>query len=648
MRHRPIVKHFSSVGFAGFVGLSLLCGCQDGDTDLGEAFDRMGLYVGDPDAEGRFATRVWDMDNGTQKITHHLLGEKHVDDVEIVLPEGAELPARDAWVKVFGTANDEGAIVVDELEVLSPPPQPLIDPETRDARRIALIIVYWTAKSLTNDEAREDLFLDSEGGPDSTNYYYQENSYGKEKMAGNVFGPYEVPNPGSCSPGLIADYADTAFAEKGHTEDNYIQFAYHFQGLNDCGFGGLANLGSPEFPARSSWYNGGFGCVVRNQELGHNYGMLHSNAFNCQDEEGNQVLYSGADNCSSNEYGDPYDPMGHGCDHMNVMQKAYMGWIEGCNRVNVTNPGTFNLLPMELPCNGTQMLALPTFDGKFYFLEYRQPLGFDAGREGVLIHVGNEIGFSQNPNIIGDFYRAGDTYTDPGGSVSFTVVEEHDTHAVIQVDFPNGGDGNDPTCDGGETPAEDAGAWGAIECAPLIEADVTPPEVTITYPEEGQWFEPGSNFNIMAEASDERGVTELELFVNGEPHPLILIKEPWEWPVTNIPEGDYSIGVRAWDGPNWTASDDNTPVTFHVGTPPPEMPDDTGSDETGDGTGAVDTGVPMGESGGDGDGTESDTDDPGLDDPAGCACQAQDGTPAPLGLSLLVLGAAVLRRRRGA
>jgi MYXO-CTERM domain-containing protein len=642
VRHRSIFKHVSSVGFAGFVGLSALTGCQDGDTELGDAFDRMGLFVGDPDAQGRFATRVWDMDDGTQKITHHLLGERHVDDVEIVLPEGVEVPERDAWVSVFGAENDEGAIVVDDFEVL-PPPAHLIDPDPLAARRIALIIVYWTAQSLGNAQAREDLFLDSEGAPDSTNYYYQENSYGKEKMAGNVFGPYEVPNPGSCSPGLIADYADTAFAEKGHTEDNYIQFAYHFQGLNDCGFGGLANLGNPEFPARSSWYNGGFGCVVRNQELGHNYGMLHSNSFSCEDAEGNQVLYS--DNCSSNEYGDPYDPMGHGCDHMNAMQKAYMDWIGDCNWVKATSPGTFNLLPLELPCNGTQMLQLPTFDGKFYFLEYRQPLGFDAGREGVLIHVGNEPGFSQNPNIIGDFYRAGDTYTDPGGSIEFTILEEHDTHAVIQVDFPNGGDGNEPTCDGGGAPVEDAGAWGVIECAPLIEADVTPPEVSITFPEEGQWFEPGSSFEILAEAADERGITELELFVNGDPHPLILIGEPWAWPVTNIPEGTYSIGARAWDGPNWTASDDNTPVTFHVGTPPMEDPETTGGDETGDGTmGMLDTGMVA--DSGDDDSDETETDDPGGTEPSGCACTTSDRTPAPLGLSLLVVGAAALRRRR--
>lgn len=645
MRTRSIFASSLTVGFAGFVGLSLLAGCQADDSDLGGPFDRMGLWAGEPDAQGRFQTRVWDMDNGTQVITHHLAGERHVDDVQIVLPEGVQID-RDAYVAVHGSANDEGAIVVDDYEVLALPPQPLIDPDPLPARRIAAILVYWSAQTMGNAEARELLFLDSEGSPDSTNYYYQENSYGKEKMAGNVFGPYEIPNPGSCSPGLIADYADTAFAEKGHTEDNYIQFAYQFQGLGDCGFGGLANLGSPEFPARNSWYNGGFGCVVRNQELGHNYGLLHSNSFSCSDAEGNSVLYS--DDCNSNEYGDPYDPMGHGCDHMNVMQKAYMGWIDGCNRVNVTNPGTFNLLPLELPCNGTQMLALPTFDGKFYFLEYRRSLGFDINREGVLIHVGNDIGFSQNPNIIGDFYREGDSYDDPGGSISFTVLEEHETHAVIQVDFPNGGDGNDPTCDDGGNPIQEASAWGSLECAPLIEADVTPPTVSLTYPEDGQWFEPGSSFDILAEAADERGITELELFVNGDPHPLILIEEPWSWPVNNIPEGDYVLGIRAWDGPNWAASDDNVPITIHVGTPPPETPDDTGSaDETGG-----DPTLPMADTG---DGQDDGEDDDGATDGGtgqntdGGGCSIQGGrAPAPLGLGLLVLGAALRRRRRRA
>jgi MYXO-CTERM domain-containing protein len=635
-----------SVGFAGFVGLSLLVGCSADDSGDPDVFDRMGLFAGTPDAEGRFETRIWDMNDGTSRLTHHLVVDGEATETRVIFDEDSgELhnQLRDAIVAVNGTWEEDGVLYADQYEVVQPPPQHTIDPEKRDPRRIATILSFWTAQTSNNADARDRMFL----ADDSTNVFYRENSYGVEKVAGNVFGPYQIPDPGGCNPGLVKQSSDTAFIEKGHDPDDYIQFMYFSQGMQGCGWGGLATLGSPDSTARDSWYNGNFGCVVRNQEIGHNYGMRHSNSYGCVDEMGQPTVYS--DNCETNEYGDNYDPMGGGCDHMNVMQKSYMGWLQGCNVTTITSSGTFNLVPTELPCNGIQALQIPSSTGQYFFLEYRTPVSFDAGDQGTLVHVGADIGFSQNPNILygvsaqnDGFMRAGESFDDPAGTVTFTIVEEHPTHAVVQVDFLNGGDGAMPQCEDGAELTMEGGNWGTLECnEEPFPLDKNPPSVEITYPADGDIFPIGANFIITADASDDDGVTELTLYLDGEPL-FSTFDPPWEWEVVNIPEGEYQFGVVAWDGPNNAASNNGEAITIVVTNDPPvqgtgsddgTLDDSGGSDVAGDGTG------------GDGD-TDTDT-DPGLTtDDGSCACRSGRGSTAPIGgFALLMLGLLARRRR---
>ena len=115
--------------------------------------------------------------------------------------------------------------------------------------------------------------------------------------------------------------------------------------------------------------------------------------------------------CTASEYGDSFDPMGGGCRHMNAWQKSYQGWLSSCNGVRVTNSGTFNLLPLEMACNGTQFLQIkapkarpfmrPAAGGggattenlDYYYLELRTPVDFDGTLGGsalsarVLVHM---------------------------------------------------------------------------------------------------------------------------------------------------------------------------------------------------------------------------------------------------------------------
>jgi hypothetical protein len=180
-------------------------------------------------------------------------------------------------------------------------------------------------------------------------------------------------------------------------------------------------------------------------------------------------------------------------------------------------------------------------------------------------------------------------------------------------------------------PATEEGNYGSLECsAGPIAPDLTAPTVAIAYPADGDVLPPGSTFDILVDAQDERGVADVLLYVNGQPQYKVFA-EPWEWPVQNIPEGTYELGAVASDGPNWTASQ---PIYFTVGEGAGETGetggdgDETGTDEGGTGSGgSEDAGAEPSAEGG------------------GCGCRTLGGgTTGALGW--LVVAAGSLRRRR--
>ncbi len=625
--------------------LSVVAACvapASGGGDLAARSGRAGAaeplaLTGRTEFEGVYHRRIADMFDGRSETWDVLVDGAR--SVRLEIP--GDLP-RDAFVagarlRVSGEAVDEHTLAVDAVETVAPAPVPAIEPEKRPARRIAWIQVYWDGKNgISKEEAKLRLFT----GDKSTNAYYQQVSFGKDRLAGDVFGWFQIPDPQG-NPDAIATYAQQALQDYGVPLWQYRQFMYYFPTDPSFGWAGLANLGSPDNPAPDSWYNGAAGCVVLAQELAHNYGLVHSNSYSCVDENDQWTPFS--DNCEENEYGDPYDPMGSGCGHMNVFQKGAMGWLEGCNSVTTAGSATFNLVPMELPCNGIQSLRIP-IEGTpdYYYLEYRRPIGFDSLYSGVLVHVARNYG-STNPKILdmydgpGAFMQAGDSYDDYLGRVSFTVVETNDTHAVIEVTYPDGSN-DPPTCMDGTEPPMEQGNYGTLECASEpVGPDDVPPTVTITYPNDGDVIPPGSDFTITTEVWDDRGVTDARLYVNGEPF-YLDIEEPFEWDVTDIPEGTYEFGVVVRDGVNWVPSE---PVTIQVGI----AEGTTSGGSTGDVPGGT-----GGQTGGTGGGTDGGTDgDPGqTSSDAGCNCRAAPtrGGGAPWALLFGAVAWRRLRRRR--
>jgi hypothetical protein len=303
-------------------------------------------------------------------------------------------------------------------------------------------------------------------------------------------------------------------------------------------------------------------------------------------------------------------------------------------------------VPTEVPCDGTQALRLPTFDGRYYYLEYRRPIGFDADHQGVLVHVsGGWDYFGPDAYLIdlgeGAFLAAGDSYSGPQGEVTFSVLEEHDTHAVIEVTFPGGGSGS-PTCIDGGAPVEQAGVVGTLVClGGPFQPDAAPPTVAIVDPADGEVFAPGADFTITAEANDDIAVSSVALYVDGAITDT-LTAPPWEWPVTDIPEGEYELYALASDGVNEAHS---AVVRFSVRPGGSADGDDEGGADDDDGD---DGGADEDDDGGDDEIADTDGALPpgyGLDaGAAGCGCRTSDRAPVHV---LLGIAAVLLRPRPG-
>jgi MYXO-CTERM domain-containing protein len=318
--------------------------------------------------------------------------------------------------------------------------------------------------------------------------------------------------------------------------------------------------------------------------------------------------------------------------------------------VSATADGRFQLVPLELPCDGIQALRLPTYDGRQYYLEYRQPIGFDAGMSGVLVNISGVADYFGPDGFLltgigdGGFLRAGDSYTDPQGLVTFTVVELLDTHAVIDVVFADGGAG-EPTCEGGGAPEAVADVWGVLACAGgPFQGDAEPPVVAIASPTDGHRFDPGASFTIEVDASDDVMVSRVSLWLDGALQST-LTAPPWQWPVQDAPVGTFELYAVADDGIHETQS---AIVTFEVReADAPEGESSGGGEGSGAPADSTDgAGDPSQDTDGDGALPPGFGGEDGADD--GCGCRGPSTGSAAWGWIVALAGFASRRRRGGA
>lgn len=288
------------------------------------------------------------------------------------------------------------------------------------------LVYYYTEGEPTpeanNPDYRQDVadvLFDS--GPPVFGYtvqgYFLNLTYGAANFTGgdaDIFGPYPVaPHTSGCAFNLWdKEAADQASAEDGFDRSDYTQVLYIFEhwslppegDANPCE---TAGVGGGEM----AWINGlnGYTAV---HEFGHLLGSPHAAAYRCIGGDGvTRVAYSG--NCAevfppgdeSSEYGDPFDPMGHGRIgayplEMSAWRKLGFGAIPPADAPTIAHSGTYTIAPLE-GSGGVRLLRIPNGAGDFFDLDFRQPVGpFDSSYpaddpavNGVMIHA-DASGFS--------------------------------------------------------------------------------------------------------------------------------------------------------------------------------------------------------------------------------------------------------------
>src|SRR4030042_1885267 len=238
-----------------------------------------------------------------------------------------------------------------------------------------------TSQPYTQEHARQVTFTAS----NSVNAFYQETSFnkdgleGKLRIDGDIYGWYTIPHDNtSCDYSAWASAARTAAAADSFSTTGYNVIVYAFPQTSACSWWGLGSIGGS--PA-SSWVNGSYALRVVAHEMGHNFGAHHSSSYSCVDTNNIRVPIS--TNCTSSEYGDPFDIMGSSTNHYNNFQKGRLGYLDTVNTQSVTSSGSYTIAPIEWSTSDVQVLRIPKEkDGngngtQYYYLEYRQPYGFD-------------------------------------------------------------------------------------------------------------------------------------------------------------------------------------------------------------------------------------------------------------------------------
>jgi hypothetical protein len=420
---------------------------------------------------GEIARLVADRADGTSETMYFLRTDGDAEP-RLLFARDPRLPSY-ARVAVWGRRSGDTLAVagyrLDESATPAPRSGALVGANPASPRRFAFVLVDTGAGvNLSLEAARALMFATDPpaSGPGSVRRYYQEASYGVADIAGDVFGPLAYAPTAPCDTRGVTSLRDQVDRLAGGPSDHYLWYFGSRQA--QCNFAGLAAEGSPSRPARDTWYNAASGCVVLVQEPGHNFGMQHSSSMTCA---GGLPFVDVPDGtCTHSEYGDTYDPMGSACRHMNGWQKAFEGWLLGCNVVKVNSSGTYTLHALETPCNGFQVLQVPmprarpfTHAGgggpvttdvlTSYYLELRTPVGFDQDvGPTVLVRVAGDLRGQTRSGLhtwlldmtpaTASFRDAGlgvgQKFTDPAGGLSFTVLAAGAAQASIQIEMDHG------------------------------------------------------------------------------------------------------------------------------------------------------------------------------------------------------------------
>lgn len=315
--------------------------------------------------------------------------------------------------------------------------------------KLAVLMVNFTTDTSTPYSAiqlKSNIFTNAV----STANYWRESTGGQVQITGDIFGWYTIPF-GTDGCNNIMNWMTQAEAKAtaaGVNLDNYTNYELWFPWTDACGgWAGIGTVGgnltwieNPPYYTDKYW-------AWPAHELGHNLTLLHSRSLAC----GSVPLQADLSQCSSDEYGDPFDVMGQGWadpGDATGLHKAALGVVKP---VVASAPGNYTLVPDEQPnAAQTQVLEVPRGDGSFFVLDYRQPSGtfddFAASApivNGVTVHLlhydagglwqSDLLDMTPDGVFTDSSLRAGRSFTDPLSGMTIAVNSLTSANANVTV-----------------------------------------------------------------------------------------------------------------------------------------------------------------------------------------------------------------------
>ncbi|CAN5686015.1 hypothetical protein BH23CHL7_BH23CHL7_13480 [soil metagenome] len=283
----------------------------------------------------------------------------------------------------------------------------------------------------------------------SASSYFAEASNGRLSVTGEVYGWFTLAmSTDTCNYNGWANAARTAAAASGVNLSSFTNYVYAYPKVDACPWGGLGSVNGPH-----SWINGTakMNLYVATHELGHNFGSHHAATLRCT-KNGVRVAFSS--NCTSNEYGDPFDIMGgmgsySSTFHVNTWARRQIAALTTADQKTVTLNGVYSVATAQVAGGGPRILRVLRPAGDYYYLEYRQPYGlFDTWTTGAPVVNGVSIRIAPDtkriPSQLIDTtpetttftdapLAAGRTFGDPINGISIQTRSTSASGAVVRI-----------------------------------------------------------------------------------------------------------------------------------------------------------------------------------------------------------------------
>ncbi|HSH21532.1 MAG TPA: hypothetical protein VK992_02795 [Candidatus Caenarcaniphilales bacterium] len=360
------------------------------------------------------------------------------------LPDGAKVKLRGNRVgNRFVLADTDSVVAMSTSDTTRTTSTTSSTTVTR-SKRLAVIVVNfqsdlrqpWTLSGVQN------VLFD---GASSARAYWSEVSNGSFAVSGDVFGYYTLSNSTSqCDYSTWMSAGKSAASASGVDLSGYTNYMLVFPRQSACGWGGLGSL-----PGTNTWINGSLTTFVVIHELGHNFGAHHASTLNCRNASGARVSFS--DDCTRDEYGDPFDVMGNNTRHGNSWHRRQWGLLSSFDEKTVTSSGRYTVAVAEVGGGTPRIVRVARPVGNYFYVEYRQPYGtFDAfsstsaAVHGVMVRLAPDTSRVQSKLIdttpdtttFSDAPLALDrTFIDVSSGISITTVALTSTAATLEVRF---------------------------------------------------------------------------------------------------------------------------------------------------------------------------------------------------------------------